>query len=185
MAARAWAGIDPIGHPLYQTLERFLRDVGKRCQRYHIDPTCHVEFRVFPPESHHTIIIQIGEQSVRHADLEFARQARGVRLTTQQYQNGEHRQPMAVEESSLTKPKRSGQIGIMARLELNVDQVGRLPADFDHFIRGGCQGGHVESITLAGPGGRTLMDRAGRRRNGPGRRRYRPRPAPSSRRRSG
>jgi hypothetical protein len=47
---------------------------------------------------------------------------------------------MAVEKSRLAKPEGLDQIGVMARLELDVDQVWRRTADLDHLVGGGSQG---------------------------------------------
>ena len=60
---------------------------------------------------------------------------------------------MAMKEGRLAKPDRLGQVHLMARLELEVDQVGLRPADADHLVGRGGQGRDIRVDHVDRPGG--------------------------------
>ena len=64
----------------------------------------------------------------------------GELASGQQDQDGEYRQPVAVKEGRLAEPGGLDQVRLVARLDLEIDQVGLRPADVDHFVGGGALG---------------------------------------------
>ena len=145
-------GVDPRVHAPHQTGQRLFRDVGQRGQRHQVDAGGQVRLGIFCPQPYHSVIVPIRLPAVRHADLESAGQAGGVRLLSEQDEDGEHRQPVAVKEGRLAKPDGLDQVRLMARLELDVHQVGLRSADADHLVGGSRQGGDVRVDHLDWPG---------------------------------